>query len=52
MPVPMPRVGETLAPTRRAGDVRDIHGDSSKSQDMLGYGPTVDLEERLRKTVE
>jgi nucleoside-diphosphate-sugar epimerase len=36
----------------RAGDVRDSQADISKAQKMLGYQPTVGLEEGLRKTVD
>ena len=36
----------------RAGDVRDSQADISKAQQMLGYQPTVGLEEGLRKTVD
>jgi nucleoside-diphosphate-sugar epimerase len=36
----------------RAGDVRDSQADISKAQQMLGYHPTVGLEEGLRKTVD
>ena len=36
----------------RAGDVRDSQADISKATKMLGYRPTVGLEEGLRHTVE
>ena len=36
----------------RPGDVRDSQADISKAQQMLGYQPTVGLEEGLRETVE
>jgi UDP-N-acetylglucosamine 4-epimerase len=36
----------------RQGDVRDSQADISKAQEMLGYQPTVGLEEGLRETVE
>jgi nucleoside-diphosphate-sugar epimerase len=36
----------------RAGDVRDSQADISKAQKMLGYRPTVGLEEGLRQTVD
>lgn len=36
----------------RQGDVRDSQADISKAEKMLGYKPTVGLEEGLRKTVE
>ena len=34
------------------GDVRDSQADISKAEKMLGYRPTVGLEEGLRKTVD
>ena len=36
----------------RTGDVRDSQADISKARKMLGYRPTVGLEEGLRKTVD
>jgi UDP-N-acetylglucosamine/UDP-N-acetyl-alpha-D-glucosaminouronate 4-epimerase len=36
----------------RAGDVRHSLADITKARALLGYEPTVDLEEGLRKTVE
>jgi nucleoside-diphosphate-sugar epimerase len=36
----------------RQGDVRDSQADISKAEKMLGYTPTVGLEEGLRKTVD
>jgi UDP-glucose 4-epimerase len=36
----------------RPGDVRDSLADISKARDLIGYEPTVDLEEGLRKTVD
>jgi nucleoside-diphosphate-sugar epimerase len=36
----------------RAGDVHDSQADISKAQKLLGYQPTVGLEEGLRKTVD
>ena len=36
----------------RPGDVRDSQADISKAQQMLGYQPTVGLEQGLRETVE
>ena len=36
----------------RTGDVRDSQADISKAQQMLGYQPTVGLEDGLRKTVD
>jgi nucleoside-diphosphate-sugar epimerase len=36
----------------RAGDVRDSQADISKAQRLLGYHPTVPLEEGLRRTLE
>ena len=35
----------------RAGDVRDSQADITKAQQLLGYQPTVGLEEGLRETV-
>lgn len=37
---------------RRSGDVRDSQADISKAERLLGYRPTVRLEEGLRLTVE
>jgi nucleoside-diphosphate-sugar epimerase len=37
---------------RRSGDVRDSQADISKAERLLGYRPTVRLEEGLLKTVE
>jgi nucleoside-diphosphate-sugar epimerase len=37
---------------RRSGDVRDSQADISKAERLLGYRPTVRLEEGLRRTVE
>jgi nucleoside-diphosphate-sugar epimerase len=42
-----PLYGET-----RAGDVRDSQADISKAKRLLGYEPTVTLEQGLEKTVE
>ena len=45
----------TVAPTyreARAGDVRDSQADISKAERLLGYRPTVRLDEGLRRTVE
>jgi nucleoside-diphosphate-sugar epimerase len=36
----------------RAGDIRDSWADLSKAERILGYRPTVGLEEGLRRTVE
>ncbi len=36
----------------RAGDVRDSQADISKAEQMLGYKPTVGLEQGLRETVK
>lgn len=36
----------------RAGDVRDSLADISRAREILGYAPTVSLEEGLRRTVE
>ena len=35
----------------RAGDVRDSQADISKARRLLGYEPTIDFEEGLKKTV-
>lgn len=46
--------GATVEPVYgppRAGDVRDSLADISRARDLLGYRPTVDLEEGLRQTV-
>jgi len=47
-------VGTTIAPVyeaERAGDVRDSQADISKANALLGYSPTVALEEGLRHTL-
>jgi UDP-N-acetylglucosamine/UDP-N-acetyl-alpha-D-glucosaminouronate 4-epimerase len=47
--------GTHLAPIykdARAGDVRDSQADISKAQALLGYSPTVNLEEGLRLTLD
>ena len=36
----------------RAGDVRDSQADISKARRLLGFEPTVSLEDGLRRTVE
>ena len=36
----------------RPGDIRDSWADLSKAQRLLGYEPTVGLEEGLRRTIE
>ncbi|HEY7058059.1 MAG TPA: NAD-dependent epimerase/dehydratase family protein, partial [Vicinamibacterales bacterium] len=48
-------IGASVEPTfaeARAGDVRDSQADISKARRLLGYEPTVDFEEGLRRTVE
>jgi nucleoside-diphosphate-sugar epimerase len=45
-----PVVKEHLPP--RAGDIRDSWADLSKAERILGYRPTIELEEGLRRTVE
>ncbi|MGF1668126.1 MAG: SDR family oxidoreductase [Acidimicrobiia bacterium] len=53
-------IGETVGNTdyqvthteTRAGDVRDSLADISKARDLIGYEPTVLLEEGLKRTVE
>src|SRR5207249_4320863 len=47
--------GSNLAPIykdARAGDVRDSQADISKAKALLGYAPTVNLEEGLRLTLD
>jgi nucleoside-diphosphate-sugar epimerase len=47
--------GSTLAPTYappRAGDVRDSLADVTRAREVLGYAPTVDLDEGLRRTLD
>jgi nucleoside-diphosphate-sugar epimerase len=47
-------VGTTIAPVyeaERAGDVRDSQADITKAKALLGYSPTVALEEGLRHTL-
>jgi UDP-N-acetylglucosamine 4-epimerase len=36
----------------RAGDVKDSQADISKAQSIVGYAPTVMLEEGLRRTLD
>jgi nucleoside-diphosphate-sugar epimerase len=36
----------------RAGDIRDSWADLTKAKSLLGYKPSVDLEEGLRRTIE
>ena len=43
---------EPIYKDARAGDVRDSQADISKAAKMLGYRPTVGLEEGLRHTVD
>jgi UDP-glucose 4-epimerase len=43
---------EPIYKDARQGDVRDSQADITKAQKMLGYRPTVGLEEGLRHTVE
>ena len=48
-------VGVTISPTHneaRVGDVRHSVADISRATDLLGYTPTVGLEEGLRRTLE
>ena len=48
-------VGSNLTPIykdARAGDVRDSQADISKAKALLGYTPTVNLEDGLRLTLE
>ena len=47
--------GSSVAPIykdARAGDVRDSQADISKAKALLGYNPTVNLEEGLRLTLD
>jgi UDP-glucose 4-epimerase len=47
-------VGSNIAPIykdARAGDVRDSQADVSKAKALLGYTPTVSLEDGLRLTL-
>jgi nucleoside-diphosphate-sugar epimerase len=47
-------VGTDIRPVyaeARAGDVRDSQADISKAKQLLGYTPSVDLEEGLRRTL-
>jgi nucleoside-diphosphate-sugar epimerase len=37
---------------RRAGDVRDSLADIRAAREVLGYEPTVDVREGLRRTVD
>jgi len=48
-------VGTSLTPTyaeTRQGDVKDSQADISKARALLGYEPSVDLEEGLRRTLD
>jgi UDP-N-acetylglucosamine/UDP-N-acetyl-alpha-D-glucosaminouronate 4-epimerase len=48
-------VGSTLQPTHaeaRPGDVKDSQADITKARTLLGYQPTIDLEEGLRRTLD
>jgi nucleoside-diphosphate-sugar epimerase len=36
----------------REGDVRDSQADIAKARRLLGYAPTVDLEDGLRRTLD
>lgn len=48
-------VGTDLAPVyqeARAGDVRDSQAEITKARELLGYTPTVSLEDGLRRTIE
>jgi len=44
-------VQKTFAPPR-PGDIRDSWADVTAARDVLGYVPSVDLEEGLRRTIE
>ena len=43
---------ERLAAAPRAGDIRDSWADVSAARERLGYEPTVEFEEGLRRTIE
>jgi nucleoside-diphosphate-sugar epimerase len=43
---------EAIYQDERAGDVKDSQADISKATALLGYTPTVDLEEGLRNTLD
>ena len=43
---------EAIYKDERAGDVKDSQADISKATALLGYTPTVDLEEGLRSTLD
>ena len=48
-------VGTSLAPVYadpRTGDVKDSQADITKAEKLLGYTPTVGLEEGLRRTLD
>jgi nucleoside-diphosphate-sugar epimerase len=48
-------VGTSLSPVyleARAGDVRDSQADITKARTLLGYAPTVGLDEGLRRTLD
>jgi len=44
-------VERTYAPPR-PGDIRDSWADVSAARDVLGYAPSIDLEQGLRRTIE
>ena len=44
--------GEPAYAEPRAGDIKDSLADISRAKTLLGYGPTVDFREGLRRTVE
>jgi nucleoside-diphosphate-sugar epimerase len=43
---------EAVYKSPRAGDVRDSQADIAKAKTLLGYAPSVDLEEGLRRTLD
>jgi nucleoside-diphosphate-sugar epimerase len=45
------RIEAKYGPTR-SGDVRDSIADITKARTLLGYEPTVSLEEGLKKTID
>ncbi|MGH9511546.1 MAG: SDR family oxidoreductase [Terriglobales bacterium] len=44
--------GEVKYAAERAGDVKHSLADMSKAEECLGYKPTIDFEEGLRRTIE
>jgi nucleoside-diphosphate-sugar epimerase len=44
--------GEPIYQETRTGDIRESLADISRARKLLGYAPTVDFGEGLRRTVE